>query len=583
MVSDPTAHDLSPRRLLTSPCPLCRYVFNCPFDEHYRQECIDFWPLSRAKHRVLEANDPVSERLRERALAIAWVADIIDVWLGGGQVTDAQYLRLRREASREDSDDVAVHTYVLSQFLGAGVRRHTLDAASYYRLGPDFRSGFRSVFLKAMEGALTVVRDDMVEKDAGVPVVSHFERLFYDCYRFIFHAFSGAKELVLPHADNDFMNAIEDEWARALSFGNGYFGLTVVPLVSILDMVRYQQLGGRNRVISRSMVEQVILLMDTFPLPVQHVLPKFRDVALKERLLAMFHPLLGACATKAGRRLEYAGEELARVAYPRLFEEFRAVLAAAADRYSFMHGKAGTPEDAVGMLGFSASPQLRQDVAEICAEWGLDVDIAGLTHVNASYYLSECVVDHLREHYPVTRRRAVSLDQPVNDDEDTTLADLVAASEGADSAPVLEVTIAHTVAGVQYLYRDEIAGVACVSPDQLRRWDEEGTLKALRVRDLLPNTRSKIEAERRIYPYTNEMIETIRALARRKEHRVGHLPEGEYNRAQAAAVLPVTYRTLQRWEERGKAKPIWRDGAPIYTLEEIRRLAALAGGSIGSS
>lgn len=144
-------------------------------------------------------------------------------------------------------------------------------------------------------------------------------------------------------------------------------------------------------------------------------------------------------------------------------------------------------------------------------------------------------------------------------------------------------SVAYTVDGVQYVYIDEIAGDAYVSSDQLRRWDDEGTLKALRVRDLLPLTKSRAEAERRIYPYTTEMIETIQALARRKEHRVGHLPEGEYNRAQAAVALGLSYRTLQRWEDRRKAKPISRDGAPIYTREEIRRLAALVGREDASS
>lgn len=129
----------------------------------------------------------------------------------------------------------------------------------------------------------------------------------------------------------------------------------------------------------------------------------------------MFRPLLGACATKAARRLEYAGEEHAKAAYPRLLEEFRAVLSAAVDGYTFMHGKAGTPEDAMGMLGFSASPELRREVVEVCAEWGLEVDVADLTHVNAANYVSARVLDHLREYYPVARERTISLDQPVTE------------------------------------------------------------------------------------------------------------------------------------------------------------------------
>jgi DNA-binding transcriptional MerR regulator len=137
--------------------------------------------------------------------------------------------------------------------------------------------------------------------------------------------------------------------------------------------------------------------------------------------------------------------------------------------------------------------------------------------------------------------------------------------------------VAYTVDGVQYLYIEEMAGHAYVSEHQLRHWDNDGTLKPLRVRDIVPGIKGKIEANRRLYPYTTEMVETIKALASRKKQRASHLGEGEYTRAEAAAVLHVSYRTLQRMEELGEARPIRPDRKPIYTQEEIHRLAGLVG------
>ena len=104
----------------------------------------------------------------------------------------------------------------------------------------------------AFEGALVLVRDDMVALDVASPVGSHFERLFGDSFRLILWALLEVGERVLPDPDDAFQDAVEDEWLRALRYGCGWYGLSIVPRVSILDLIRYQNLGGRNRAVSRS-------------------------------------------------------------------------------------------------------------------------------------------------------------------------------------------------------------------------------------------------------------------------------------------------------------------------------------------
>lgn len=565
---------------LPTPCPLCHRVFDCPFDEQYRRECLDFWPLGRVPRRQLEAA-PGEEHFRTEALSIPWVRPILEKWQAGGQVTDEEYLRLRAAAFRLGTQKVeSVYLYVLRQLLRVGLTRHTEDAIFYYGLQPRLPAwgSLSAIVPSAVDIALFIARDELVDLDASAPVISHFERVVYEVFRILFYAFIGVRSLTMPEDNEAFLDRFETEWARAMSYGNGYYGLTVIPLLSIEDMVRYQQLGGRRRAVSRSMVEYLIVQMDVFPLVVQLVAPRFREVALKKRLVAMFDPLAGSCASDAEWRLKYAGEEETPSEPQLLKEEMSAVVSAAIDEYRFMHGKGGGVPDAVGMLGINASYDLRRWIELVLGELGLPIEVSQLVHVNAARYIGARLRAHLREYYPVRKMSTVSLNQPVTEDG-STLGDLVADSgeDAADKSATHHVSVAYTVEGVQYLYIEAMAGHVHVSEDRLRHWDQEGTLKALRVRDILPDIGGKIEANRRVYPYTRKMVETIKALASRKKQRASHLKEGEFTRAEAAAFLHVSYRTLQRMEDRGEARPIRPDGKPIYTQEEIHHLAALIG------
>ena len=258
--------------------------------------------------------------------------------------------------------------------------------------------------------ALVVPRQDVVALDADSCVRSHFERLFFDTYSLILSQFLHPGHLALPEEPEAFRTQFEQQWRRVLRYGNGNFGLTVQPLVSILDMVRYQQLKGGDDLVSWSVANWVRWKMDVFPLTVQRVVPDFREVALKRRLVAMFEPLVGYCALLAARRLRLADETEGQSDYSRLQEEFRAVLSAAIEKYDFMYGKDGTPEQAVGALGLSESPKRRARADAALQALDIPLGSKDLAHVGIAAFLSARLRQHLREFYPARRTGVLSTD-----------------------------------------------------------------------------------------------------------------------------------------------------------------------------
>lgn len=522
---------------------------------------------------------------------------LVREWERGGRVTDEQYLRLRYEVV-ERHDEVCQHA--LGNLLGPCIERYVLDAAEYYHVAPVGSELFRAAWMKAVEGALIIPREDVVAWDAASPVQSHFERLFCEVFKLTLFGLLRIKFLDMPAGEEAFQSRFEAEWKRALRYGNGYYGLTIIPRVSILDAVRYQQLGGRDRVISRSLVEFYVLQLGPFPHFAQMVAPLFGEKAIKARLMAMFDPLVRSCVVEASRRLAAVGE---RYNEQTLTLDFQAVLSDAIDEYQFMYGKTGTWQDGVGMIGLSASEHTRQKVDAALREPGYPLTSKDLVHINASGYITARLRQHLRSHYPPPWREKgelLSLDFVLDaDDGKTALGDVLTGQESwaqagwwsqpedalapggtgraqraRGSTPGVRV-VAAVVDGTEYLFVDEMAALCGVTPEQLRTWDRKGLLRASRLGKICPAHRGKVSRNWRVYPNTEETRQRIAELA--YEHRPSRtgLEEGEFSRKQAAKVLGVHKDTLRRLEKRGLAKPQWRDNRPIYTVEEIRRLRAV--------
>ena len=118
-----------------------------------------------------------------------------------------------------------------------------------------------------------------------------------------------------------------------------------------------------------------------------------------------------------------------------------------------------------------------------------------------------------------------------------------------------------------------MARASGVTTEQLRRWDRLGDLPAQRLGAVDPSKADTPAGNWRVYPRTQGMIERIRTLAADKAERRTGMSDQEFPRTAAARVLDVSAKSLKRWERMGVARPVWRDGRPIYTAEEIRRLA----------
>lgn len=560
-------------RYFILPCPLCRHVYECPFVHSPREECIELWPLAKPERRRLKLYQ-VSKRDVEEALSKrAWLRRLVRRWERGEQVTDEEYLRLRDEIlTRKDP----VCQDVFGNLIGVRLARYVKDAMSYYGKRID-DPRMKAARENAIVAALTTCSERFVQADKDSPVPSHFERLFFELFQHFLFGFAGVRQIELPEDDKRFVAAFEREWMRALEYGNGFYGLTIVPLVSIVDAVRYQQIGRCDKTISLSVIEYYVLIAKVFPTIGQLISPLFGEKAIIDRVVAMFEPLVRRCAIQARNR-----RPSDRKPIEILRGEFRSVAKRAIDEYSFMYGKAGTWRDAVGFVGFSSSESLRWKADIAAAVIGQYPAADHTVHVNAGAYIASRLRQHLREHYPPIWDRGtntVSLDAPLpaapgahthgghigTDDFEVPIAAL------SPRRPVAAV-----VNGVEYLFINEMAEHCGVTPDQLREWDRSDELPAARLRDVSPAHAGKVSGKWRVYPNTEEMRERIQALKEKKKRaQRGGLREGEYSRKQAAAVLGVHKDTLRRWERRKVAKPQWRDNRPIYTAEEIRRLARL--------
>lgn len=583
MTSNKHADESNDHLVLTVPCPLCRYVFNCPFAGRPRDECLDLWPLGRPSARHLIAATPQQAAWREQALRVGWLREILEAWQSGERISDEQYLKLHRGvlAGLPDQVDARI-TYVLENLLFRRAWRHMHDAIKYYGISLSNRAKLSAAWNIGLAGAVAVADEDLIVLDADSPVQSHFERLFSDFFCWLLLGMFEVEHLTLPEDPEEFVKRFGQEWRRVLQYGNGYFGFTIIPTISILDMVRYQKMGGQDKIVSNSVANYLIWTMDTFPPGSQLVLPELREVAFKRRLMAMFEPLVEACVSEAKRRLKFWPNEERQVHRSQLREEFTAVLSHAIDEYDFMYGKRGTPEDAAGIVGVSASPYLRQWTDKALQALGLAVTSQDLAHVSVAHFLSTRLRQHLREHHPVTPRdsaASVSIDAPLGE-AGSSLAESVQSTSGIlKSSPPAgnSKVVACEVDGVKYLFIDEMALLCGVTSKQLRHWEDSGLVHAQRLGDIAPEHRGKVSAQWRVYPYTPQMIEKIRVTALRRATRCADLAEDEYNRSGAARVLGYSAKTLKRWEKQGIAQPIWRDNRPIYRVEEIQRLAKIKG------
>ncbi len=590
---EPGTGDVSPMQNLPSPCPLCRSMLECPFAESPRDECLDLWPLGRPAKREFLIPPGRREEFRHEIERTPWLRKLVENWERGARVTDEQYLMLRRAYMEYDH---SLSMLILANFMSKWTSRYEKDAMEYYGVPADADDLWASVHRELLKDAVYGAGDDLVDWDASSPVQSHFERLFCDFFRVGLYGLLKVSEVQMPEGDWAFQRSLEDEWKRALNYGNGYYGLTVLPTVSMPDTIRYQQLGRRDRVLSRSIVEHWVLQAREYPFAVQMHAPKLGEKIIEDRVMPMFEPLVGKCAASALTRSRARGEQHDR---EMLLTEFRNLLAEVLSQYRFMFRKAGTFHDGVGYVGLSASPERQEEVTRAPRALGVDMTSRDIMHINAAAYIGERLHAHLRTHHEVPWGREAqheSLEAKLGNGDGTTLGETIRGQDDiGDSVQYGAGTprrfgldgkrssrkkrpVAAIIDGVKYRYVVEMAEKCNVTADQLRWWDRGGDLKALRFADVDPSRRGTEAEDWRVYPDTPEMRARIEAVARSKDLALAGLEEGEYSRKQAADSLGKSESTLKRWEQDDKSKPERRDGRVIYTAEEIRRLAGLGRG-----
>ncbi len=563
-----------------NPCPLCACLEECPNVGEPGDACLERWPLGKPQHRSLGNADPRQKSWTTIALQNADVKRIVKRWSDDKQVADEDYLTLRSLINGAATDHAAeAYWHIMGEFLMPKAEQYFLDAVSYYDLNP-LDTTVKVAFANALRGGVIVANEFMVEGDTSVPVPSHFERVVFEVVKVALFAVAGMPFLDLPRQRRAFKNAVEEEWRRVLAYGNGYHGFTVHPRVHIEDMVRYQKLDGSDDLVSWSISNWIVWSMTAFPSLVQTVAPDFGEKALGDRLVDMYEPLV---QSYAGKLMHRAKVTEGGDAVPRRSDAvgaLRALLRDAIDSYDFNYNKPEEMLSSVGIVGPASSPEWREDFDDRFKRLGLPFTARDLVHVGFPRYVVGKFDEHLRECYPWhdkpfgdTEGSSGAMVQGDGEVPETFREETATTRRRSDVGPGVEV--AATMEGINYLYIQQMAFVCGpeITVDQLRNWDRRGHLETLRMRDIDPGAPDTI-AHRRIYPYTNEMVEQIRELAERKEMLQANPKEGMLSRKNAADRLDITTRTLDKWRQEGKIEAVEIEHRVLIPEDEVERLLA---------
>ncbi len=418
--------------------------------------------------------------------------------------------------------------------------------------------------------------------DTSVPVPSHFERIVFEGFKTFLFALARMPFLKLPRDDDDALKqGVEEEWRRVLRYGNGFHGFTVYPRIRIEDLVRYQQLGGGDDLVSWSISNWVIWSMTAFPHPAQTRAPRFGERVFGDRLVRMYEPLVQSYATKIRRRLRGSEKDQPLPPKREVAIALRALLRKLIDEYDFMHGK---PKDAVlssvGAIGSESSAGWRDELEGRFAEFGLPFRAQDVVHVGFARYVVTKFQEHLREHYLWYEPDFAPGLWPAPDFADEEAGDEaaeVSAEEQQRGSAEEEwsrgVPVAYDRDGIDYLYVQQMAFVCHVTQEQLRNWDKRGYLPALRLRDVNPAA-SGPAADWRVYPNTEAMRAEIEALRDHKQALQAESCEGALSRKEAADLLDISERRLDQMRGAGEIAAV-KEGHRVFIPEaEIERILA---------
>lgn len=563
----------------SEPCVFCCYLRQCPRELKVHEACLEFWPLGRPQHRALPDRQPQQRDWNRIAMANAEVRRIVEHWQAGEQVTDQQYLRLRSLISGAATKEAAdAYWHVMAALLLPKAGCYALDAAQYYGLKVLDRA-VRAAFARLLSGCVIIANEFMVMNDNCVAVPSHFERIVLECLKVFLFGLARCPFRDLPQDDGAFEEAVEEEWRRVLRYGNGFHGFTVHPRIHMDDLVRYQQLGGGDDLVSWSISNWVIWSMTAFPHPLQTVAPRFGEKAFGERLVKMYEPLVQSFAWRLVRRAKAAEGERDAPRRAAAADALRALLKMAIPEYDFMYGKPrGALLASVGAIGPESSPQWREDLDRRFAEAGLPFRARDVVHVGFTRYVVGRFEQHLREMYPWYEPEfAPEVDWRCRlSDGDDEVAKVFAAEQRrhrrkSDVSEGIPIAFEHE--GIAYLSRRQMAPACGVTEEQLRNWHRSGELPDLRVRDVMPAA-SRAIRDRRVYAWTDELVDTIHALRDRKQALRAESCPGMLSRKQAAEALGISMRKLDQMREAG-AIAAEKVGHRVFIAEaEVERILA---------
>ncbi len=474
-------------------------------------ECLELWPLGQPRARALNARDALQAQCAATARSEPDIRRILEDWRAGTQVSDSDYLLLRDGALTSPLARRQACEFVLSEFLAPIWERTIQDGLLYYDIDLRNRSRLLQAAFDAIKGAIIIANKFMVQNDTSVRVPSHFERIALESIKYILWRLTGQQLSELPKDDDDkFKAAVEREWREVLRYGNGFYGFTVIPKVSIMDMVRYQQLGGGDDLVSWSISNWVLWTYTAFPVVVEAVVPGFGEKALKARLEAMYEPLVQSHAIEMLRRARATRDQWADVPEKEdVIGELRALLSSAVeirDQLDRQLAKAGAPISSREMahVGFARyiSAKFENHLRQSYAFYGGDVEYSE-TETDAGDLTDSdeegAEVLGYGEDAVYPRTEAGGNDLTDSHGEAAEVFAEESARTGRMSDVGLEVKVAFEKDGVEYLYRRQMALACRVTEEQLRYWHRQDYLPTPRVRDIDPGAPRTI-ANRRVYP-----------------------------------------------------------------------------------
>jgi hypothetical protein len=126
--------------------------------------------------------------------------------------------------------------------------------------------------------------------------------------------------------------------------------------------------------------------------------------------------------------------------------------------------------------------------------------------------------------------------------------------------------------GQPHLFVKTVAEESGVSPQTIRSWIKKGDIKAINHSYFSRVRRAIVPSY--LIPYRDSILWELEDIKKEQENKKLHRIEGYFTISQIIKVVPISRKTLERWDKAGKLVPRRIKGNRYYSLDKVKAILA---------